>query len=450
MKTISSPFGGGGAQRRWGRPLGLALLLFPSIVQAAQPRALVARFDGIISPVAKEFLIHAVDQANRDHYDVVVIELDTPGGLDTSMRDIVKSILASTVPVVTYVYPSGARAASAGVFIAMASHVAAMAPGTNIGAAHPVMIGGGGLGGGKDKDEKDGGDKTMEAKVVNDASAYLKSIAHERRRNEDWATQAVRMSTSTAAEDAVALKIVDLTAKDLPALLDALDGREVPGLPGTLHTKGALVTQLEMTERQKFLAMISDPNVALMLMSIGSAGILIEIYNPGLIFPGVVGVVSLILGMYAFQTLSVNIAGLMLILFGFLLFLLEIKITSYGLLTVGGAVAFVLGVMMLFSTQPTSGLSISWSIVFSSLAGLLTFVTGVAWLTWKVQKLKPVTGAEGLRGAEGTAKSRLDPKGDVFVLGETWNAESVSGPIEEGAAVIVEEVKGLHLKVRKA
>lgn len=425
------------------------LLAFALPVQAEQPRVLVARFSGIISPVAKEFLTDAVEQANRDKYDVVVLELDTPGGLDTSMRDIVKEILASRVPVVTYVYPSGARAASAGVFIAMASHVAAMAPGTNIGAAHPVMIGGGGIGGGKDKDEKEGGDKTMEAKVVNDAAAYLKSLAHERGRNESWAWDAVRLSTSTAAEDAVEHNVVDLAAKDLEALLAAIDGREVRSLPGRLRTKDAVVTRLEMTERQKFLAMISDPNVALLLMSLGSAGILIEIYNPGLIFPGVVGVVSLILGFYAFQTLSVNIAGLLLILFGLVLFLLEIKITSYGLLTVGGAVSFVLGVLMLFSTQPTSGLSVSWSIVFSSLAGMLAFVALVAWLTWKVQRLKAVTGAEGLLGAEGVAKSALDPRGTVFVQGEHWNAESVSGPIAAGDPVVVDEVKGLLLKVRK-
>ena len=427
----------------------LLALLLASNVSAAQPRALVARFNGIISPVAKEFLDDAVETANTEKYDVVVLELDTPGGLDTSMRDIVKTILASKVPVVTYVYPSGARAASAGVFITLASHVAAMAPGTNIGAAHPVMIGGGGIGGGS-KDEKGGGDETMEKKVVNDAAAYLKSLAHERGRNEDWAYNAVRESTSTAAEDAVENGIVDLVAKDLPTLLEEIDGREVRGLPGKLHTKDAAVTVLEMTQRQKILATISDPNVALMLMSIGSAGILIEIYNPGLIFPGVVGVVALVLGLYAFQTLSVSIAGLTLILFGLALFLLEIKVVSYGLLTVGGAISLILGVLMLFSTQPTSGLSVSWSIVLSTVAGMSAFVMLVAWVTWKVQQLKAVTGAEGLVGLEGIAKSKLAPHGSVFVQGELWNADAVGGDIAEGDAIVVEEVKGLRLKVRKA
>jgi len=359
---------------------------------AAVPRVLVARFEGIISPVAKEFLVDGVDRANREKADALAIELDTPGGLDSSMRDIVKAILASRVPVVVYVSPSGARAASAGVFIAMAAHVAAMAPGTNIGAAHPVLIGTGSF---PRPAKEDKPETTLEDKVVNDAAAYLKSLAHQRGRNEDWAFQAVTKSTSTPAEEAVKAGVVDLVAKDLDELLRAVDGRKIPDLGITLRTRDARIERLEMTGRQRFLATISDPNVALLLMSIGTAGILIEVYNPGLIFPGVVGVLCLILGFYAFQTLSVNIAGLLLILFAFALFLLEIKITSYGLLTLGGAISFILGVLMLFSSQPTSGLAVSWNMIVSTVTGILALVAGAAWLTYQVQKRRAVTGVEG-------------------------------------------------------
>ena len=413
----------------------------------APPKVLVADFGGIISPVAAEYLSGAIEEAERRGDDALVLELDTPGGLDLSMRIIIKAILASRVPVIAYVHPAGARAASAGVFITMAAHVAAMTPGTNIGAAHPVMLGGGALPGSGEKKEEQ--DKTMETKVASDAAAYLKSIAHRRGRNEEWAAKAVTISTSIPASEAVTLRVVDLEATSLEELLQTVDGRKLPDFEKPLRTAGASIERYEMSRRQRWLAALSDPNVAMILMSLGAAGLFIELYNPGLILPGIVGAISLILAFYSFQTLSASYAGILLILAGMVFFLLEIKITSYGMLAVGGIAATLLGTLMLFQQNALGGLGVSWTILLSSLAGLLGIVALMSHIVYKAYRRPVPTGKEGMIGAEGRAVGPLGASGKVEIRGELWDAESEGGPIEAGAPVIVRAVKGLTLWVAK-
>ncbi len=429
------------------RPLAVLAVLLAALPAASaaesRPRVLVADYAGIISPVAAEFVSGALERAEREGFDALVLRLDTPGGLDLSMRETVKDELAARVPVIVYVAPAGARAASAGVFITMAAHVAAMAPGTNIGAAHPVMIGRS-LSSGSEKP-----DATMEEKIANDAAAYLRSIARERGRNESWAREAVTRSTSTPAEEAVRLGVVDLIAGDMDELLDKVDGREIPALKRRLRTKGAGLTHLEMTGRQKALAVLADPNVAMILMSIGAAGLFVELYNPGLIFPGIVGAISLLLAFYAFQTLSANIAGVLLMLLGFLLFLIEIKVMSYGLLTAGGLAALFFGALMLFNTPGTWGVSVSLSVVAWTAAVILAFTGTLALLYMRTRGRAPETGKEALVGAEGVATTALAPDGTVRVLGELWNARSEEGAIAAGESVEVTGVKGLMLRVRR-
>lgn len=411
-----------------------------------EPKVLLAPYSGAIVPVAAEFMAQAVDEAGRGGYDALVIQLDTPGGLDASMRDIVKSVFGSKVPVVVFIHPAGARAASAGVFIAMAAHVAAMSPGTNIGAAHPVMIGGARPDGGKGPK---GGDDALEKKAVSDAAAYLKSIAAKRGRNQDWAFEAVSRSTSIPSSEAAALRVVDLESPDLAALLKAVHGRRLPDFKEPLRTAGAKVEVKEMTRRQRWLAALSDPNVAMILMSLGAGGLFIELYNPGLILPGIVGLVALLLAFYSFQTLSASYAGVLLILAGFLFFLLEIKVTSYGMLALGGVTATLLGALMLFQQEPLGGLSVSWTVIGSSIAAMLSVTALLSWIVYRAYKRQGTTGPEGMVGAGGRALGRLDPAGKVEVFGEIWDARTDDGPIEDGAAVVVESIEGLRLKVRK-
>lgn len=429
------------------------LFLYPASLISSKtdtgrpPRVLVATFSGIISPVSAEFLGQSIDRANGEKFDALVIRLDTPGGLDPSMREIIKKILASKTPVILYVAPAGARAASAGVFMAMASHVVAMSPGTNIGAAHPVMIGG--MPGGGGKDEEKGKPGPMEEKILNDASAYMKSIAQERKRNVEWAIKAVTKSDSISAGEAVKMKVADLIADDLNALLDGVDGMEIPKM-GRLSTKGAELVYVDPTRRQKWLAAIADPNVAMILMSIGAAGLFIELYNPGLILPGVVGAVSLVLAFYSFQTLSANYAGVLLILLGFVFFIAEIKVISYGLLTAGGIISILLGALMLFNQPGAMGLSVSWSVLGSSIAAIIAVMLLAGGVVFRAQRRKVVTGPESLAGERGFAKTALAPSGKVMVEGEMWDAVSLDGDIPEGSPVVVESVEGLKLKVRKS
>jgi len=405
---------------------------------------LAAPYSGVITPAAAEFINNAIDKANGENLDLVVIQLDTPGGLDVSMRDIIKKILASKVPVALYVSPQGARAASAGVFIAMASDIVAMAPGTNIGAAHPVMIGSmPSILGEKDAKKKD----PMEDKVLNDASAYMKSITQQKKRNVDWAIKAVTKSDSISAEEALKDGVADLVAADLPDFFAKINGRELSGF-GKIKVGNPEVKTVVQTRRQKFLATITDPNVAMILMSLGAAGLFIELYNPGLILPGVVGAVALVLGFYSFQTLSANFAGVLLILLGFLFFIAEIKVLSYGLLTVGGVISIILGALMLFNQPSMGGLSVSMHILGSTLITLVAVVAILAWIVIKAQLRAVVTGIESLAGKKGLAKGALKPKGTVLAEGELWEAESVSGDIPDGAEVKVVSVNGFKIKVR--
>jgi membrane-bound serine protease (ClpP class) len=406
---------------------------------AASSKVLVATYAGVISPVSAEYLTAAISQANEEHYDALIIELDTPGGLDLSMRDIVKAELASKVPVIVYVSPAGARAASAGVFIAMAADVAAMAPGTNIGAAHPIELGK--LGSSGEKEEKGGQDAVMEAKVTNDATAYLQSIARKRGRSADWASLVVNKSTSVPSGEAVRLGVVDLEAQSLADLLDkALDGK----------FKGAGITRFAMTRRQKILAAVVDPNVAMVLMSIGVGGIMIELYSPGLILPGIVGAVSLITAFYSFQTLSANFAGILLMALGLLLFILEFKVHTFGLLTLSGTASILFGALMLFRNSG-GGLEVSMSAVIGTVGIMLAVLFGLFYVVRQALRGRAKAGSEALAGARAEVVKALVPRGTVSLNSELWRAESVEeGEIPAGAPVVVVSCEGLTLKVRRA
>ncbi|GBD97856.1 MAG TPA: nodulation protein NfeD [Nitrospirae bacterium] len=415
--------------------LVLILFISPFFVQPSEADITVITVEGIVNPVMSEFISKRIDQAVMEKAEALVIELDTPGGLDTSMRLIVKKIIASQVPVVVYVSPSGARAASAGVFITLAAHIAAMAPGTNIGAAHPVGMGG-------------KMDKTMAEKVVNDAAAYIKSLAKTRNRNAEWAEKAVRESVSITEEEALKLNVIDFVAPDLKTLLNTIDGKEVNTSIGKqiLNTRGVKIVRREISLRHKILDLISDPNVAYLLMLVGFYGIFFELTSPGAIFPGVLGVLSLILALYSFQTLPVNYAGLLLIVLAIVLFILEIKVTSYGMLTIGGLISMLIGSMMLFDS-PLPFFRLSLKVILPAVILTTLFFGLTVSLAIKAYRRKPVTGAEGLVGLEGTARTDIHDSGQVFVHGEIWTACS-DEPVKAGEKVVVEKVENLKLKVR--
>jgi membrane-bound serine protease (ClpP class) len=395
--------------------------------------------------VAAEFIGAAIDRVNGPGgADMLIIALDTPGGLDTSMRSIIQAMLASKKPVAVYVSPQGARAASAGVFIAMASPLVAMAPGTNIGAAHPVMLGAIPLGVGDKKSEKK--DPAAD-KVLNDATAYIQSIAQKTGRNAAWAMEAVTKSKSISAQEAVKSGVADFMAANLEEFLAKADGLKA-GEFGTLRAHRPTLEHFNQTRRQKLLATITNPDIAMLLMSLGAAGLFIELYNPGLVLPGVVGAVSLVTALYSFQTLSANTAGLALIALGFVFFIAEIKVISYGLLTLAGAASVLFGGLLLFSKQQLGGLSVSIPMLLSTIIGLVAVVAALAYIVLRAQTGRVVTGIESLAGKKGLTKSTLSPKGTVLVEGELWEAESVSGDIPAGAEVSVTAVEGFKIKVR--
>ncbi len=397
----------------------------------------VIKIDDAITPVIAEYIIKNIEQAEREAAACVVIEMDTPGGLDLAMRDIIKKIIGADVPVIVYVSPGGARAASAGAIITMAAHVAAMAPGTNIGAAHPVNLGGGDMG------------KEMAAKVENDAAAYVESIAIKRKRNKDWAVKAVRESVSISETEALKLRVIDIIAPDIPTLLKNIDGREVETAQGVkkLQTGDATVTYKEMGIRENVLQALANPNIAYILLLIGLAGLYFELSTPGAIFPGVIGGISLILAFYSLQSLSANYAGVLLILLGVILFIAEIKIVSYGLLSIGGIIALTLGSLMLFqSAEPA--LRLSWTVIIPSVVFIWLFFVFVVGLVVKAQRKHPVTGREGLVNMTGEACSDVEKNGKVFVHGEYWNAASDS-LIKKGDRVRVRAIEGMLLKVEK-
>lgn len=404
----------------------------------------VVRFAGVINPVLADFISVELAAANADHARAFLFELDTPGGLDTSMRAIIQHILGSRIPVIVYVYPSGARAASAGALITLAADFAAMSPGTNIGAAHPVTIGPSASG--------DGGQaKTMMEKVVNDAVAYARSLAEQRGRNLDWAEKVVRESVSTAASEALELKVIDLVAADETALLKGLDGKTYlrDGQARTLETKGAVLSYAEMTWRQEVLNTISNPNVAYMLLMLGILGIFFEISQPGVILPGAIGALALLLAFLGFQTMPVNYVGGLLILLAIILFILEVKVVSYGMLTIGGLVALTFGSLILVDS-PEPYLMISRAVIASTVAVIGGFISFVLVFVVRTQKSRFISGLEGMIGEHGRAVTTLAPRGRVYVHGEYWDARS-EAPIEEGREIeILRCEANLTLLVRAA
>ncbi|MBI5968741.1 MAG: nodulation protein NfeD [Deltaproteobacteria bacterium] len=416
--------------------LSIILLAFPWISATQEKRVDVIKINDIITPAIAEFISKSIEQASKDRAECLIIQMDTPGGLDLSMRDIVKDIMNADIPIVVYVAPSGARAASAGVFITLAADIAAMAPGTNIGAAHPVAMGG-------------RMDRTMAEKVVNDAVAYIKSIAAKKGRNVDWAVRAVKESVSIPETEALKIKVIDLIAKDINDLLEKIDGKTVEKPRGKikLAVKGLKINTMEMDFRQRVLAALSNPNIAYILMMIGLVGLYFELAHPGAIFPGVIGGICLILAFFAFRTLPVNYAGILLILLGVFLFIAEIKIPSYGLLTVGGIISLALGSIMLFDA-PVPYLRASFSVIIPTVAVTAAFFIFALTMAIKAQLAKPATGSEGISGETGVARTRLDPEGKVFVHGEWWNAYSDES-IQEGEKIRVLKTDGLKLKVEK-
>ncbi|HET7439070.1 MAG TPA: nodulation protein NfeD [Nitrospira sp.] len=413
----------------------VALFAAPPATQA-EPFVVLATYDGVINPVSAEYLHDAIAWAEEGGAQALIVALNTPGGLDTSMRLIIKDITGANIPVVVYVSPSSGRAASAGVFITMAAHVAAMAPGTNIGAAHPVNMGGGEM------------DNTMKEKVENDSVAYIKSIAQQRGRNAAWAEDAVRKSVSVTEREAVKLKVVDVVAEDLPALLKQLEGRSVnlPSGPVVLKTAAASVREFPMGLRLEWLKAISDPNIAYLLMTIGTIGIIAELYSPGAILPGIVGAISLILAFYSFQSLPVNYAGVLLFLLGIVFFLLEASVTSYGLLAIGGVISMLIGSVMLIKTD-VEFFRISWLVILPVVTLAAVFALLIVGMGVKAMRKPPVTGREEMVGLVGIAKTALAPQGQLAVHGELWEAVSEQ-PLRPGDEAEVTGVEGLRLRVK--
>ncbi|MBN2720340.1 MAG: nodulation protein NfeD [Proteobacteria bacterium] len=459
--------------------------------EAPLPGPLVLRMavDGPVSPVSADYIEKGLESAMEREASLLVIQLDTPGGLMTSTRQIVKALLGARIPVSVYVAPAGARAASAGVFLTMASHVAAMAPGTNIGAAHPVNIGGGnpfsprkeeeekkgettepGKGDEEEKEESPGasgtegkespgeggsekrslGDQTIMAeKVINDTVAFARSIAQERGRNADWAERAVRESVSVTEREALELSVIDIIARTTEDLIEQAHGRtvKISGEDVVLDVAGARIEEFPMGWRHRLLMAVSDPNIAYILMMLGIYGLFFELSNPGVILPGVLGTIFLILAFFSFQVLPINYAGLLLILLALVLFILEVKVVSYGMLSVGGAVSLFLGSIMLFeSVEPYYRLSLKLVISMTGLTVL--FFVVVLGFAVRAQRRKPTTGMEGLIGESGVVTVPLTPEGKVRVHGEIWSA-AADGTIPEGTRVLVSGHEGMMLKVKR-
>ncbi len=390
-----------------------------------------------INPASAEFISQSIRSSEKANAPCLIIELNTPGGLLTSTREIVSDILNSRIPIIVYIAPSGARAGSAGVFIALAANIAAMAPGTNIGAAHPVSLQG----------KADG---IMNEKSTNDAAAFIRSIAQKRNRNEMWAEDAVRTSASIPASEALSNNVINLIASDRNELIQKINGLHVTTSVGevTLHTESSQVKELEMGFFLKVLSRISDPNIAYILMMLGFFGLIFELFNPGAIFPGIVGVICLILAFYTMSSLPVNYAAIALIIFGFILYLLEIKVVSHGMLAIGGTASVLIGSLFLFrtaSTQDVSSLSLS-VIITTTLVTFLFFVFIVG-MGLRAQRHKPVSGKEGLIGKTGIALTEIGDSGKVRIFGETWNAVSDKGVIPKDAEVITTGINGLTLQV---
>jgi len=444
---------------------------------AAQKQAFLLEIDDAIGPASSDFIIRGINKAEAAGAEVVILRLNTPGGLDSAMRDIIKKILASTVPVVVYVAPSGSRAASAGTYILYASHVAAMAPATNIGAATPVELAPTGIGDRKPEKQNEGStprkkdskkpgdnnnrdvDKTadnkeappsstaMRRKVVNDAVAYIRGLAKMRGRNQEWAEQAVRQAESLTAEDALAKNVIDLIASDLKELLAELHGRsvKVSGSEHTFNTKDLSVQQITPDWRNKLLSIITNPNVASILMMLGIYGLFFELYNPGAVLPGVIGGICLLLALYAFQLLPVNYAGVALILLGIILFIAELFVPSFGALGIGGIVAFIIGSIILVDTD-IEAFQISLPLVASVATITGGLMLTMAWIAVKQRRRPVVSGREQMLGDTGTVEQDFSGMGTILIHGEIWSAKT-DRPLKKGQRVKVIAMDGLTLTV---
>ncbi len=413
---------------------GLGAALAAKDAERGRDRVLVVRLEGAVSPISAEALTHAIDRAERERYRALVVEIDTPGGLVTSTRVMVRQMLAADVPILTWVTPGGGRAASAGVFVTLAGDVAAMSPGTNIGAATPVNLQG-------------GMDSTLASKATSDAAAFARTIASQRGRNVEWAERAVREAVSVSEDEAVTLGVVDFVAGSLPELLAKADGRSWRRGESTrvLKVAGLPADRIEPGFRQRLLALLDDPNVAYILLMLGFYGVLFELQNPGAILPGVVGGICLILAFLSLSTLPINAAGIALILMGLVFFLAEVKVASHGILGAGGVIAVLLGSLILFR----GGMSLSWPVILTVTGVTAAFFLFVVGAGLRAQRSAVRTGARGLVGMRGRALHRLDPAGQVEVHGEIWSAEA-EAPVDAGADVIVTDVKQLTLRVRPA
>jgi membrane-bound serine protease (ClpP class) len=416
----------------------LLLLLTQHPASGQHIRAI--QVDGPITPATAAFIHRAIDESSREGSEAFLIRLNTPGGLLQSTRDIVSDILEAPLPVIVFVSPAGSQAGSAGTFITLAAHIAAMAPGTNIGAAHPVGMQGQQI------------DSVMNEKATNDAAAFIRSIAEWRNRNLDVAERAVRLSIALSDSEAYTQNVIDLIARNDDELLDLISGSEIETSRGsvTLQTSGIRIVEIERSFTESLLAILSDPNIAYILFLLGIYGLLFELYNPGAILPGVIGGISIILAFYALQTLPVNYAGIALIIFAVILFLLELKITSHGILGIGGTIALLIGSAMLI--KPSSELEfveISWSVMLFAVAVTAFFFFFVIGLGLRAQRKKIATGHEGFIGEVGLTATPLNPYGTVHVHGERWNARSRGEKIRKGVRVRVVSIDNLTITVEQ-
>jgi membrane-bound serine protease (ClpP class) len=440
------------------RLMSLAAIVLASLLLAVQPllvraqnesgpTVVLGKIDGTITPVMERYVKRDINQAEKDGAAAVVFEMDTPGGLSSAMDDIVRDILQSKVPVVVYVAPRGARAASAGVYITYAAHVAAMAPGTNIGSASPIFIDASG--------NASDGSATLQKKVTNDAVSQIVNLANLRGRNAQWAEQAVREAANITADQALQLNVIDDIAPDLPSLLDEIDGRTVQleSGPVTLNTRGATIRTLDMSLLEQFLQLLADPTIAYLLLSFGLLGLYVELSHPGVTVPGVVGGIAVLLGLFALGTLPVNWAGVLLIGLAFILFALDLFVPSFGTLTIGGLISFVLGSYLLIGSNAPPGYEIARPVIWAMAGCLLAFSLVLGALVLRARMRPPATGKQAMIGAVGAVRQKLAPSGMVFVDGELWAATLDSGipaEVPAGTPVVVTRVDGLRLTVQPA
>jgi membrane-bound serine protease (ClpP class) len=421
----------------WASLVAALALLVPAAAQGAPPRVLAVEFENDVNPVTADYVTGQIERANEDGYDAVVILLDTPGGLADAMKDIYQAELASETPVLVYVSPDGARAASAGVWIVQAADVAAMAPSTNLGSSTPVAAGGGEI------------PSDLRRKAINDAAKSLRALAETHGRNGEWAEQAVRKADNLTAQEALEMNVIDVIAPTLPALLEQVDGRKTKPDGKVLNTAGAQVERVEMGLWKSLLDLLVDPNLIALMLSIGVLGIVVELWNPGLVFPGTVGAISLIVGLFGLQVLPISIAGLLLMLLAAGFFAAEVFVVSHGALALAGAISFFIGALMLFDPAGEA-YQVSTGVALAFAVGLALLFAFAAAKVWQVRRTRPQTGQEELVGQVGVVRQPLDPDGYVLVHGELWRARTDGPPVPAGEPVRVAAIGGdLVLEVRR-